>query len=79
MTDDRQYTKASKIIFTFFQFKDFLLSYNKLSEICFADCVWDFTTRSVKNQEDKCVINCAEKYMKMNQRIHNAFTSSNGG
>ncbi|PSN45405.1 Mitochondrial import inner membrane translocase subunit Tim9 [Blattella germanica] len=32
-------------------FRDFLMSYNKLSEICFADCVWDFTTRSVKGQE----------------------------
>ncbi|RZF39170.1 hypothetical protein LSTR_LSTR005798 [Laodelphax striatellus] len=55
------------------KFRDFLLSYNKLSEICFADCIWDFTTRNVKNQEDKCVINCAEKYMKMNQRISQRF------
>ena len=25
--------------------KDFMKNYNKLSEICFADCIWDFTTR----------------------------------
>jgi len=26
-------------------FRDFMANYNKLSETCFADCVWDFTTR----------------------------------
>ena len=26
-------------------FRDFMSNYNKLSETCFADCVWDFTTR----------------------------------
>ncbi|KAJ9588066.1 hypothetical protein L9F63_018561 [Diploptera punctata] len=54
-------------------FRDFLMSYNKLSEICFNDCVWDFTTRSVKSQEDKCALNCMEKYLKMNQRISQRF------
>lgn len=34
-----------------FQFKDFLISYNKLSELCFNDCATDFTTRSVKPHE----------------------------
>ena len=28
-------------------FKDFLANYNKLSELCFSDCIWDFTTRKV--------------------------------
>ncbi|XP_075233361.1 translocase of inner membrane 9 [Lycorma delicatula] len=54
-------------------FRDFLISYNKLSEICFNDCVWDFTTRNVKSQEDRCISNCAEKYLKMNQRISQRF------
>ena len=26
-------------------FKDFLSQYNRLSENCFTDCVWDFTSR----------------------------------
>ena len=54
-------------------FKDFLSSYNKLSELCFNDCVWDFTSRSVKPTEDQCALNCMEKYMKMNQRISQRF------
>lgn len=33
------------------QFSDFLLSYNKLSEQCFTDCVKDFTGRLVKPDE----------------------------
>ncbi|CAB3363131.1 mitochondrial import inner membrane translocase subunit Tim9 [Cloeon dipterum] len=54
-------------------FRDFLLSYNKLSEICFDACVWDLTTRKVKDQEDKCAMNCMEKYLKMNQRVSQRF------
>ncbi|KAE8740670.1 hypothetical protein FOCC_FOCC013818 [Frankliniella occidentalis] len=54
-------------------FKDFLASYNKLSELCFTDCVWDFTSRNVKSTEEQCSLNCMEKYMKMNQRISQRF------
>lgn len=54
-------------------FKDFLSNYNKLSEICFADCVWDFTSRKVSKDEDRCSQNCAEKYLRMNQRINTRF------
>ncbi|XP_014255807.1 mitochondrial import inner membrane translocase subunit Tim9 isoform X1 [Cimex lectularius] len=32
-------------------FKEFLSSYNKLSEICFLDCVNDFTSRTIKPYE----------------------------
>ncbi len=54
-------------------FKDFLANYNKLSEICFKDCVWDFTGRSVSRQEANCALNCAEKYLKLNQRVSTRF------
>jgi import inner membrane translocase subunit TIM9 len=54
-------------------FRDFLANYNKLSEICFSDCVWDFTNRKVSKKEDSCAMNCAEKYLKMNQRISTRF------
>ena len=33
------------------QFKEFLGTYNKLTENCFMDCVKDFTTRDVKPEE----------------------------
>ncbi|KAG8199954.1 hypothetical protein JTE90_006200 [Oedothorax gibbosus] len=55
------------------QFRDFLISYNKLSERCFKDCVHDFTVRHVRDKEDKCSLNCMEKFMKMNQRVSQRF------
>lgn len=54
-------------------FRDFMANYNKLSETCFSDCVWDFSTRKVLNSENTCVLNCAEKYLKMNQRVSARF------
>lgn len=35
----------------FFQFREFLGTYNRLTENCFMDCVKDFTTREVKPEE----------------------------
>ncbi|KAK4317031.1 hypothetical protein Pmani_011843 [Petrolisthes manimaculis] len=55
------------------QFRDFLIQYNKLSESCFNDCVWDFTSRSVRGNEDNCAMNCVEKYTKVTQRISERF------
>ncbi|XP_012278920.1 mitochondrial import inner membrane translocase subunit Tim9 [Orussus abietinus] len=54
-------------------FRDFLTSYNKLSEICFVDCIMDFTTRDIRAKEEKCALNCMEKYLKMNQRVSQRF------
>ncbi|XP_046848716.1 mitochondrial import inner membrane translocase subunit Tim9-like [Xenia sp. Carnegie-2017] len=51
------------------QIQSFLQSYNKLSESCFMDCIQDFTNRTISVNENKCVMNCAEKYLKMTQRI----------
>uniref|UniRef100_A0A1Q3F993 Mitochondrial import inner membrane translocase subunit n=1 Tax=Culex tarsalis TaxID=7177 RepID=A0A1Q3F993_CULTA len=54
-------------------FSDFLLSYNKLSELCFLDCVNEFTGRTVSDKESSCSLNCMEKFLKMNQRISQRF------
>lgn len=37
-----------------FQFREFLSSYNKLSEMCFTDCVHDMTTRKILDSEVLC-------------------------
>ncbi|KAF2356027.1 Tim10-like [Trinorchestia longiramus] len=55
------------------QFRDFLTQYNKLSEDCFKHCIWDFTSRTIKNQENACVTNCVEKYTKVTQRVMERF------
>jgi mitochondrial import inner membrane translocase subunit TIM9 len=66
-------SKVMMLIFPPVQFSDFLMSYNKLSELCFNDCVNDFTLRTVRPEEDKCALNCMEKFLKMNQRISQRF------
>ncbi|XP_014665960.1 PREDICTED: mitochondrial import inner membrane translocase subunit Tim9-like [Priapulus caudatus] len=55
------------------QFREFLTSYNKLSEMCFMDCVHDFTVRKVHDREETCSVHCMEKYLKMTQRISQRF------
>ncbi|XP_044930565.1 mitochondrial import inner membrane translocase subunit Tim9-like [Mustela nigripes] len=55
------------------QFKEFLGTYNKLTETCFLDCVKDFTTREVKPEETTCSEHCLQKYLKMTQRISMRF------
>ncbi|XP_071482324.1 mitochondrial import inner membrane translocase subunit Tim9-like [Diadema antillarum] len=51
------------------QLKEFLQSYNKLTEACFSDCIGDFTSRKMLDSEKRCSFNCMEKYLKMTQRI----------
>jgi len=53
--------------------KEFLMQYSKLTEICFMDCVTDFTGRSIKSNEERCALTCTEKYLKLNQRISQRF------
>ncbi|XP_041354124.1 mitochondrial import inner membrane translocase subunit Tim9-like [Gigantopelta aegis] len=55
------------------QFQEFLASYNRVSEMCFTDCVHDFTTRKILESENTCALNCLEKYLKMTQRISQRF------
>ena len=69
MSQPEQISEADQIR----SFKDFLSNYNKLSEVCFNDCVWDFTNRKISRGEDSCALNCAEKFLKMNQRISSRF------
>ncbi|KAM9786498.1 mitochondrial import inner membrane translocase subunit Tim9 isoform X2 [Syngnathus typhle] len=55
------------------QFKEFLGTYNKLTENCFMDCVKDFTSREVRPEESSCSESCLQKYLKMTQRISMRF------
>lgn len=53
--------------------REFMKQMNKLTEICFDDCIWDFTTRKISGLENQCSLYCAEKYLKMNQRVSTRF------
>jgi len=58
------------------QFREFSKIYNKMSELCFNVCVWDFGTNEVRNREDRCAMNCTEKYMKATKSLGNSFTET---
>ena len=51
------------------QFRQFLSTYNKVTEGCFMDCVNDFTSRKIKKEEVDCSSTCVDKYLKMTQRV----------
>jgi len=53
--------------------RDFFMHFNKISEMCFTDCVWDFTTRDVRDKEEKCANLCLEKFLKASNRISQRF------
>ncbi|MFH4977000.1 hypothetical protein AB6A40_003709 [Gnathostoma spinigerum] len=50
-------------------FRDFLIQYNNVTELCFNHCVTDMTTRVVSEKEEKCTANCLDKFLKMTQRL----------
>ncbi|KAL1451466.1 hypothetical protein WDU94_005842 [Cyamophila willieti] len=66
MTEEQQNEMMKTQINTF---KEFLLQYNKITEICFKDCINHFIAREVTKKEESCAVNCLEKYMKMTSRI----------
>mmetsp|Transcript_4846 Transcript_4846/g.6018 ORF Transcript_4846/g.6018 Transcript_4846/m.6018 type:complete len:86 (-) Transcript_4846:241-498(-) len=51
------------------QMRDSLRMYNTLVEVCFADCVRGFRSKSLDNKEENCIANCAQKYIKLTQVI----------
>ncbi|RCN50101.1 Tim10/DDP family zinc finger [Ancylostoma caninum] len=50
-------------------FRDFLMQYNNVTEQCFGACINDMTSRTVSEKEEKCSLNCLDKYLKMTQRV----------
>uniref|UniRef100_A0A3B4F2N5 Mitochondrial import inner membrane translocase subunit n=1 Tax=Pundamilia nyererei TaxID=303518 RepID=A0A3B4F2N5_9CICH len=74
LTTQTQHQRASCLVsVSCVQFKEFLGTYNKVTENCFMDCVRDFTTRDVKPEESSCSESCLQKYLKMTQRISMRF------
>ncbi|KAL7433287.1 hypothetical protein ACHAXH_002049 [Discostella pseudostelligera] len=51
------------------QIKDSLIMYNTLTERCFSTCISSFRSKSLDKYETSCVENCAERFIKMTQRV----------
>ena len=54
-------------------FKDFLVLYNQMSEMCFNRCVINLNNRTLSAEEQQCSDVCAEKHMKFNNRLMNVY------
>lgn len=52
-----------------FQFRDFLLLYNKLTEMCFKHCADNFYNRQLSTEESTCLDRCVIKFSSVNQRV----------
>ncbi|PSN38950.1 hypothetical protein C0J52_08938 [Blattella germanica] len=50
-------------------FKDFLLLFNVISESCFRRCVYTLTGRGLTDEEARCVSECANKHVKVNNKL----------
>lgn len=51
--------------------------YSKLVQRCFDDCVNDFTTKSLVNREETCVMRCVDKQLKGSARLNERFQEQN--
>ncbi|XP_020495507.2 mitochondrial import inner membrane translocase subunit Tim10 B [Labrus bergylta] len=49
--------------------KDFLLVYNRMTEICFQRCTSNFNYRNLTMDEERCVDSCAGKLIRSNHRL----------
>ncbi|XP_077479103.1 mitochondrial import inner membrane translocase subunit Tim10 B [Stigmatopora argus] len=49
--------------------RDFLLVYNRMTEICFQRCTRNFNYRNLTMDEEHCVDSCAGKLIRTNHRL----------
>ncbi|KAK5858533.1 hypothetical protein PBY51_002666 [Eleginops maclovinus] len=53
--------------------RDFLLVYNRMTEVCFQRCSSNFNYRSLTMDEERCVDNCAGKLIRSNHRLMGSY------
>lgn len=51
------------------QLKDSLSMYNNLVGRCFDGCVTSFRSKTLDKSEISCIEHCADRYVKMTQRV----------
>ncbi|XP_077593704.1 mitochondrial import inner membrane translocase subunit Tim10 B [Stigmatopora nigra] len=49
--------------------RDFLMVYNRMTEICFQRCTRNFNYRNLTMDEEHCVDSCAGKLIRTNHRL----------
>uniref|UniRef100_F6QWJ6 Mitochondrial import inner membrane translocase subunit n=1 Tax=Ornithorhynchus anatinus TaxID=9258 RepID=F6QWJ6_ORNAN len=53
--------------------RDFLLVYNRLTELCFERCVPSLHYRALAPDEEACLDSCAGKFVRSNHRLMAAY------
>lgn len=53
--------------------RDFLLVYNRMTEICFQRCTSNFNYRNLTMDEERCVDSCAGKLIRSNHRLMGSY------
>lgn len=54
-------------------FREFFTTYNKMSELCFNQCIWDFGINTVRNKEQRCLDRCVNHYLSASKEIQRVF------
>ncbi|XP_032063989.1 mitochondrial import inner membrane translocase subunit Tim10 B, partial [Aythya fuligula] len=55
--------------------RDFLLLYNRMTELCFRRCVSDLNHRLLTRREELCLERCAGKLVRCNHRLMTAYVA----
>ncbi|XP_074867226.1 mitochondrial import inner membrane translocase subunit Tim10 B isoform X2 [Carettochelys insculpta] len=53
--------------------RDFLLVYNRMTELCFLRCVSNLNYRALTREEESCLDSCAGKLVHSNHRLMRAY------
>ncbi|XP_068122562.1 mitochondrial import inner membrane translocase subunit Tim10 B [Hyperolius riggenbachi] len=53
--------------------RDFLMVYNKMTEMCFTRCAKNLNYRTLTMDEEKCLDSCASKLIRSNHRLMGAY------
>ncbi|GAA6103357.1 mitochondrial import inner membrane translocase subunit Tim10 B [Tachysurus ichikawai] len=55
--------------------RDFLLVYNRMTEICFQKCTSNFNYRNLTMDEERCADSCAGKLIRSNHRLMGTYVN----
>ncbi|XP_074952923.1 mitochondrial import inner membrane translocase subunit Tim10 B [Phalacrocorax aristotelis] len=55
--------------------RDFLLVYNRMTELCFRHCVSNLNYRLLTGREERCLDSCAGKLVHSNHRLMSAYVA----
>ncbi|XP_057874287.1 mitochondrial import inner membrane translocase subunit Tim10 B [Melospiza georgiana] len=53
--------------------RDFLLVYNRMTELCFRHCVCNLNYRLLTGREESCLDSCAARLVRANHRLMGAY------